>query len=106
MQKATKSDLAIKVVKEVNNIPKGKVITSGDISIIIRGNKNSSQAVGQAIHSEAGISNDFPWWCVIFTSMKPKEGAEKHLEDENVCIENGKVTKKYLLTFGQCPIQI
>ncbi|MCY3727083.1 MAG: MGMT family protein [Rhodobacteraceae bacterium] len=80
MQKANKSDFACKVVNEVNNIPKGKILTYGDISIKIKGNKDSSQAVGQAIKSETESNNTFPWWRVVFATMKPKEGAKKYLK--------------------------
>ncbi|MCY4140958.1 MAG: MGMT family protein [Rhodobacteraceae bacterium] len=82
MQKTNKSDFACKVVNEVNDIPKGKVLTYGNISIRINGNKDSSQAVGLANKSETKSNNKFPWWRVVFTSMKPKEGAEKYLKKE------------------------
>lgn len=52
MQKANKSDFAYKVVNEVNNIPKGKILAYRDVSIKIKGNKDSSWAVCQAIKSE------------------------------------------------------
>ncbi len=89
MQKANKSDFAVKVIKEVRKIPEGIVTTYGDISIKIRGNKDSSRAVGQAIGTEAEEDNNFPWCRVVLVDMKPKEGAEEYLKNEGVNIHNG-----------------
>ncbi|MCY4185137.1 MAG: MGMT family protein [Rhodobacteraceae bacterium] len=96
MKKNNKSDFLRKVVDEINNIPKVKVLTYGDISIKINGNKDSSRAVGQAIKSETRSNSKFPWWRVVFATMKPKKGAEKHLKNEVIYMHDQKVPNQFL----------
>ncbi len=52
-----------KVLKVVRMIPKGKVMSYGQIAGYI-GSPKSSREVGWAMHSLGG-TDDFPWWRVI-----------------------------------------
>lgn len=92
-----------KVVKRVNSIPKGKVVTYGNISEFLSGNKKSSQAVGQAIKKQFELSADgFPWWRVVPRDWKPVKIKDKKtgicarslLEDEGVTFTNKVVNEK------------
>ena len=100
-----------KVVKIVNSIPKGKVVTYGDISEFLSGNKQSSQSVGQVIKKQFELSTDsFPWWRVVSKDLTPVEledlgidfQARARLEKEVVSFNNGAVNNKHLHKLKKC----
>lgn len=84
----------------VRQLPKGFVVTYGDISNRIYGNRSGGQAVAAAV--EAGAREDpreFPWWRVVNADLKPtsaRSEARRHLEEEKIRIlQNGTVDPRH-----------
>lgn len=98
-----------KVLKLVNKIPKGKVVSYGQIAAAL-GNPRAARQVGWAMHSLDGSKGNPPWWRVVnskgYLSIRGNDiatkdlqksllGKEKVIVDKDYCIE----MKKYKYNF-------
>ena len=77
-------------------IPKGKVVTYGEISERVFGHRDAGPAVGQAIKAHEGVDG-FPWWRVVNSNWVPSRGGQdKELRPEIVCFDpDGRVNRSY-----------
>ena len=86
------------VIRTVYGLPKGRVVTYGDISVKCYLHPGGGQAVGSAIKAETARDRyGFPWWRVVKRGLFPKdEEARRLLEGEGVRFRNdGSVHPDY-----------
>jgi len=82
----------------VYGLPKGWVVTYGDIAADVYGTSQWGQAVGAAIRKEAETSDRFPWWRVVDRNLKPtaaRTDARKRLEAEGVTFRGNAVHPRH-----------
>lgn len=81
----------------VHGLPKGKVVTYGDISDQVYRNRGSARGVASAIKAEAARNpRTFPWWRVVLKGWRPTvTGQSDHLKEEGVTfLLDGSVAPK------------
>lgn len=97
-----KSNLNIKVYEYLRTIPKGKVVTYGQIAEFL-GNRHLSRVVGNILHANSN-PDYYPCFKVVNSQGKlaehfgdgGKEGQQKRMEQDGIEVVNYKVDlKKY-----------
>ena len=86
-----------KVYNYLKKIPKGKVVTYGQIAEYL-GNKNLARVVGNILHKNPN-ENEYPCYKVVNANGKLSknfafggvEGQKKKLEDDGIVVEDYKV---------------
>ncbi|STX39748.1 Methylated-DNA--protein-cysteine methyltransferase [Legionella feeleii] len=98
----TQTEFSQEVLKLIKSIPRGKVVTYGDIARLA-GRPRGARGVGWLLHS-CTISHNLPWQRVLKSGgVLPFPGGSPHfllqkelLEKEGIVISNGYVDlKKY-----------
>lgn len=89
-----------KVFKLVKKIPKGKVVSYGQVASLV-GKPKGARAVGWALRTLDITNMSVPWWRVVnqkgFLSIKGNFTATKNLQKSLLEKEGVRVTKEYKL---------
>jgi methylated-DNA-protein-cysteine methyltransferase-like protein len=93
-------DFSQKVFTIVKNIPKGKVVSYGQVASMV-GSPRSARAVGWALKTLDITNMAVPWWRVVnqkgYLSIKSNFTATKNLQKSLLETEGIKFSREYVL---------
>ncbi|MBU2666074.1 MGMT family protein [Actinoplanes bogorensis] len=81
-------DLTVRVHDVVRSIPAGRVMTYGDVAIVVG---TGARAVGRVLHDGG---HDIPWWRVVDAGGRPYQDAAgrarvKFIEESTALLDDG-----------------
>lgn len=93
------SEFVDRVKKIIAQIPKGRVVSYGQVAAMA-GSPKASRQVGQILHG-SGIGDKLPWWRVVnkqgYLSIRGHDMDAKYIQADKLRAEGVEVSKGFLV---------